>query len=169
MKKNRPKKSYGTINDNIISPLVFIIIALLLVGTVIYIQSNKTKSTTQNNIIVAAKPVSQTFAGTLPCADCSGLQTELILTQTIPNAWHGTFKMKQIYEGKSVNPLLTTGTWEMSQGSPSDSQAKILELKTETEQPEYWLVVDNNTIQMLDSQKNTINSPFNNVLKSLQQ
>jgi copper homeostasis protein (lipoprotein) len=106
-------------------------------------------------------PQSQTFDGTLPCADCSGLKTQLILQKDPQDPTEGVYTLQETYEGKSSNPVITLGKWDVVKGTSADPQAIVIKLKIGEQTTGYWLVVDNNTLEMLDMQKNHINSPFN--------
>ena len=46
-----------------------------------------------------------TYEGTLPCADCPGLQTIIIFNPD------GTFHMEETYLERSEGPTITEGTW----------------------------------------------------------
>lgn len=113
------------------------------------------------NISQPPAPKSQTFDGTLPCADCSGLKTELILQKDPEDPTEGVYTLQETYQGKTNTPVVTLGKWDVTKGTPTDPQAIVIKLKTGKETTGYWLVVDNNTLEMLDMQKNRINSPFN--------
>lgn len=52
-----------------------------------------------------------TYAGKLPCADCQGIQTELMLSG------NKTYKLKQTYEGKSAAPVIREGTFQWINGT----------------------------------------------------
>ena len=106
-------------------------------------------------------PKSQTFDGVLPCADCSGLKTELILQKDPEDPTEGVYTLQETYEGKSKTPNVTLGKWNVVRGTNTDPQAIVIELKTGNETIGDWLVVDNNTLEMLSLQKTHINSPFN--------
>lgn len=45
------------------------------------------------------------FSGTLPCADCSGMVTTVALFSDT------TFRLREEYEGKSVAPVVSMGRW----------------------------------------------------------
>ncbi|WP_027390290.1 copper resistance protein NlpE [Chrysiogenes arsenatis] len=46
------------------------------------------------------------YAGTLPCADCAGIATTVILQ------YDNTFELQMIYEGKSTHPFVDRGQIE---------------------------------------------------------
>jgi copper homeostasis protein (lipoprotein) len=49
--------------------------------------------------------LSGTYEGTLPCADCPGLQTLITLNPD------GTFYMEEFYLERSDEPIITEGEW----------------------------------------------------------
>lgn len=49
-----------------------------------------------------------TYYGTLPCADCPGIDYELQLNQD------GTFREQMVYQERSVEPHVTTGKYKLS-------------------------------------------------------
>lgn len=51
-------------------------------------------------------PVFGTYAGVLPCADCSGIETNLTLSAD------GTYSITETYQGKG-KPFVTKGTYSL--------------------------------------------------------
>jgi hypothetical protein len=49
--------------------------------------------------------ISGTYEGTLPCADCPGLQTLITINSD------GTFHMEETYLERSESPTVTDGAW----------------------------------------------------------
>ncbi|MBC7334390.1 MAG: copper resistance protein NlpE N-terminal domain-containing protein [Actinobacteria bacterium] len=49
--------------------------------------------------------LSGTYEGTLPAADCPGLQTVITLNDD------GTFHMEEVYLEENVEPIITDGKW----------------------------------------------------------
>ena len=47
------------------------------------------------------------YAGVLPCADCSGIETKLTLKQD------GSFTMIELYQGTDTKPFVTNGTYTL--------------------------------------------------------
>ncbi|MDD3628365.1 MAG: copper resistance protein NlpE [Candidatus Humimicrobiaceae bacterium] len=52
--------------------------------------------------------LSGTFEGTLPCADCPGIQTLITFNSD------GTFYMEETYLERSVEPVITEGKWVLN-------------------------------------------------------
>lgn len=56
--------------------------------------------------VTVAAVAPNSFSGTLPCADCSGLRTTVaIFTDT-------TYRLSELYEGKSTEPVVSMGRWQ---------------------------------------------------------
>jgi hypothetical protein len=68
------------------------------------------------------------FAGALPCADCSGLQTELTLVRKASGWAEGRYLLKQTYLGRPVKSVITTGDWTTLRGDAVDDNAVVYEL-----------------------------------------
>lgn len=120
--------------------------------------------------VITGDPVfKETYSGVLPCADCSGLQTVLTLSREEAYQSFGTYELKEIYEGKSVEPLITKGRWILRQGTPSDSNASIYELHPDdSDEVDYYQKVTNMQLKMLGSDQKEIDSPFNYTLTKQQ-
>ena len=103
-----------------------------------------------------------TFKGTLPCADCSGLETVITFTKKDTNSAEGAYSMTETYTGKSVKPIETKGDWTTIRGTKKDANATVYQLNPEKpDESEYYLKVDGTHIKMLDKQENEIKSPMN--------
>ncbi len=53
----------------------------------------------------------QTYTGILPCADCQGIKTKLILNKD------KTFLYEQNYLGKSKKPFINSGNYQVKGGT----------------------------------------------------
>lgn len=53
--------------------------------------------------------ISGTYAGTLPCSDCNGIDLELVLNPDL------SYTSKAIYQGKSEEPVLKEGFYSVSE------------------------------------------------------
>ncbi|MDR0953026.1 MAG: copper resistance protein NlpE N-terminal domain-containing protein [Elusimicrobiota bacterium] len=91
-----------------------------------------------------------TFAGLLPCADCSGLDSELHLNSDY------TFKLTETYLEKG-GPFITTGVW-----SPI-KDFKAVKLVSDETPPatSFYGFINKDTILWLDSNAEVIESNFN--------
>ncbi|HZE87130.1 MAG TPA: copper resistance protein NlpE N-terminal domain-containing protein [Methylomirabilota bacterium] len=102
-------------------------------------------------------PVTQIYTGTLPCADCPGIDTTLTLTKLTPLATKGEYTLKQIYKDRNVKPYTTQGDWIITKGIPANKTAWVLELGVDNPSDvAYYLIVDAQTLQMLDHDKQII-------------
>lgn len=109
--------------------------------------------------------LSTTYVGKLPCADCEGIEEELILTRKDVNSSEGTYILKDTYLGKDAAPIETTGKWTTDRGSASDPNAVVYVLNYDKpDEISYFLRVDENIVRMLDRNKAEIDSPFNQTL-----
>jgi len=91
-----------------------------------------------------------TYEGTLPCADCEGIQTVLTLDAD------KSFKLEETYLGEDVNPFITEGTWAV------DSSGKITLAPSDgSDELRYYEVVSENELRMLDRTGNKIESELN--------
>lgn len=121
--------------------------------------------------VAANASVAVTYEGTLPCADCEGLHTSLVLDPSPddqPTEWIGsTYHMTETYLGKSVPPIVTQGTW-IIQSSEAFPNARVspprpyvvLDHLNPAKRRIYWMENDSNLIQ-LDPDGNEFDSPVN--------
>jgi putative hemolysin len=115
------------------------------------------------HFFIKQQPLTQTYTGTLPCADCSGLITTLTLIRQMPNATSGKYVLHELYDGKTTQPFISEGLWKISQGAPSDPSANVLTLSGQGGNT-YYLMKGETQLEMLDANKHTIDSPFNETL-----
>lgn len=91
-----------------------------------------------------------TYEGTLPCADCEGIQTTLTLDAD------KSFKLEEAYLGEDDSPFVTEGAWAV------DNAGKItLEPSDDSDESRYYEVVSENELRMLDRTGNKIESELN--------
>lgn len=113
-----------------------------------------------------AKTILGEFEGTLPCADCSGLETKLTLLETKPGSGKGTYRMSENYLGKSKTPIRSTGRWETRTGTPKDPSATVYVLDPDKPQKtQYYLLRPDGSLLTLDRERNEIDAPFNLALQ----
>ncbi len=138
--------------------IIYILIFLFVLFFLLY-----TKFPSHPFFNVSPKPVSQTYSGTLPCADCPGIFESVTFIQTGNNPPSGSYSIKDVYKERNDNkPFVTTSTWVETQGTPNDPNAIVYELMPETNkgQISYYLKLNDTQIVMLDSDKKMIDSPF---------
>ena len=72
------------------------------------------------------------YAGVLPCADCSGIRTELTLHKDPVTREPRAYQLVETYLGSmspgAERPVTTTGTWSETTGVPGDSVAPVVRL-----------------------------------------
>lgn len=136
-----------------------IVIAIIVILTGIFLKANNWKKSPTTFV--------KTYSGTLPCADCSGLQTTLTLIRQNAQATKGAYVLHELYEGKGMQPLISEGEWEISNGTPQDPKGKLLTLKPLNSNDVTYYLLDAAGLHLLDQTKHTINSPFNETLTSL--
>lgn len=97
-----------------------------------------------------------TYSGTLPCADCAGIETILRLSNT-PGVNEGTFVLQENYLGKGTTE--TSGTWTTTIGNKKDPKATILVLTLEKELGlRNFLKTKDHQLILLDRERNGIPS-----------
>ncbi|MBS9424989.1 envelope stress response activation lipoprotein NlpE [Photorhabdus caribbeanensis] len=96
----------------------------------------------------SSQPVDQTFHGTLPCADCSGIDTTLLLDND------GTYILEQTYLGArdGDQSFFESGLWA--------KDGEKIRLTKSDDQKSYYLPKGENLV-MLDIEGNKIESSFN--------
>ncbi|MEK7572161.1 MAG: DUF333 domain-containing protein [Patescibacteria group bacterium] len=109
-----------------------------------------------------SSPTAQTFTGTFPCADCSGIATTLTLTKPAGNPNYGTFTQSEVYEGKNMQPFVTEGKWWIDREASKEKEYTILVLESNKNKTYYQ--INNDKITLLDQNQQPIDSPFNETL-----
>lgn len=148
-------------------PLAIILTVIaIFVGFNIYNNSKSPASTSPSPTPtqVSTQSLTETYAGKLPCADCEGIEEELTLTKNSANATTGTFILKDTYLGKSIEPISSTGKFEIQTGTPNDPETKVLALNPDNQDEVSYFLMADNTLKMLDKEKKEIDSPFNQTL-----
>ncbi|MBI2028928.1 copper resistance protein NlpE N-terminal domain-containing protein [Candidatus Gottesmanbacteria bacterium] len=147
---------------------VVFISLLILIFTLGYIYYTKFPNNYFENLV--AKPSVVKYSGTLPCADCPGINEVITFVQSQNNPPSGTFTIRDVYQERNDNqPSVTKGTWMQTTGTANDSKAVVYVLTTENigdsvPQTSYYLKLNENQIVRLDSDKNQIGAPFNMTL-----
>lgn len=68
------------------------------------------------------------FKGTLPCADCAGIETELTLIKTDIIRGDGPYILKRTYVGRSAQSFVEEGEWTTERGTNYDRDAVVYAL-----------------------------------------
>ncbi len=145
--------------------IIFGVFLAVVLGLYYFLTSTK-PIVTKPIPVPASQNLSTTFSGKFPCADCPGLDITITFNRSNPNATSGTYIEKDLYEQRNNNqPQTTVGQWMLETGTPATPSAQVYVLNPSANgQPTYYQVIDENTLQLLDSDKNAVNSPFNSQL-----
>jgi len=111
--------------------------------------------------------ITDIYRGILPCADCIGIDTKLVLVHE-RFAGMGGFVLTEIYmhQGDTVTLTETKGEWTHHRGSAADRNAVVIELFNNTDdQFRYYLKQKDGNLKMLDKELKEINSKANHILK----
>jgi len=100
-----------------------------------------------------AKAFAGTFDGTLPCADCPGIDTHLVL------AADGTYTITESYRERSAPELKGDGTWTAEE----NNQRLRLDPNSKSENDRLFAILSNDEIRQLDMEGKPIDSalPYN--------
>lgn len=99
------------------------------------------------------------YSGILPCADCSGIDTTLILKPD------NTYTQSSIYQERNEDePFEITGEWNIEKGIPGNENAEYYVLTEDSGNASYYLIENETTLVQLDQEKNLIDSPNNTSL-----
>ena len=100
-----------------------------------------------------AKAFAGTFAGTLPCADCPGIDTRLEL------AADGTYTITESYQERSAPALKGDGTWTVE----DDSRRLRLDPNSKSDNDRLFAILSQDEIRQLDLEGKPIDStlPYN--------
>lgn len=95
-----------------------------------------------------------TYAGKLPCADCSGINTTIKLYSD------HTYQESDVYIGKSTT-FSANGYWMLVKGIPSNPTASTYQLAPYGQSTNvFYEIMSDKKIQQLDNNRNPISSPF---------
>jgi hypothetical protein len=114
------------------------------------------------------------FKGTLPCADCSGLDTVLRLyAKGKFDTTYAFYVRTQTYRGAPHGDVVLTdrGDWAVLRGDATDENATVYQLNPDDEQhSESLLLQDNgNTLVQLDRDQKPIDTKMNLTLRRVPQ
>lgn len=106
------------------------------------------------------------FVGSLPCADCSGIEEQLTLFQDDATAQSGRYVMTDTYLGKSVAPHVEKGGWQAIRGTAKDPDARVFCLSPASGgQPHYYLAAGIDSLKPLDAERREIDAPVDMTLR----
>ena len=96
-----------------------------------------------------------TFAGTLPCASCPGIDTRLELRAD------GPFKLTENYQGEAGAPVVLEGTWTVEDGG----KRVLLDPNSKSDQDRSFEITSNDEIRLLGQDGKPVDSKLNYSLK----
>ncbi len=94
-----------------------------------------------------------TYQGTLPCADCSGIDT------TINFYSNNSYSETLIYKGGNTT-FTEKGMWDVNAFSKAYPNTMVYELTSQNASQKSYFLIEPNKITQLDAEKNKISSPF---------
>jgi putative hemolysin len=150
----------------IIRPRNILSCAILACSTFAFSQPQDAQQQSKFVALVKTMHVLGTWQGTTPCADCSGIVTTLTLYQKEPNNFIDAvyrLQLKYIDRGSFTN----YGSWTVLRGRPGDPNATVYQLDPDKPGKQYYLRVDDNTLQQLDGDMKPIDSKLNFTLKRM--
>ncbi|HEY0506177.1 MAG TPA: copper resistance protein NlpE [Lysobacter sp.] len=100
-----------------------------------------------------AKAFAGTFTGTLPCADCPGIDTRIVL------AADGTYTITESYQARSAPELTGDGTWTVEE----NDQRLRLDPNSKSDRDRLFAILSQDEIRQLDLEGKPIESslPYN--------
>jgi hypothetical protein len=100
------------------------------------------------------------YEGVLPCADCTGIQTELLLLAD------GSYVMRETYQGKGDNTFESRGRYNTTSGTPAEANATVYQLTpSEGETRNFVAANGGQELRLLDMSKQEIASQAPHTLK----
>jgi putative hemolysin len=149
------------------SPKLFLVCAALALALTAQSQTNTAEQAAQFAAKAKTMHLLGVFQGTTPCADCSGIITTLALYTKAPNDFtEAIYKMNLKYIDRGS--FTSYGSWYMLRGRPGDPDATVYELHPDKSSgKQYYLRVDENTLQQLDAEMKPIDSKLNFTLKRI--
>jgi copper homeostasis protein (lipoprotein) len=95
------------------------------------------------------------FTGTLPCADCAGIDTKISLNRD------GTYKIHESYQGKSGKDMDGDGTWTAEE----NGKRIRLDPNSKSEQDRLYAITSQDQIDSVDAAGKPIDTPAPHSLK----
>jgi copper homeostasis protein (lipoprotein) len=112
-------------------------------------------ATTAADVPFDIKGFAGTFTGALPCADCPGIDTRLMLNAD------GSYTLHEVYQGKPGNGFDGDGTWTAEE----NGKRIRLDPNSKSQQDRLYAVTSADQIDALDSAGMPIESTQSNTLK----
>lgn len=117
--------------------------------------------------IVSPPPVKSkvaTYDGTLPCADCAGIKTHLVLQHDALG--RNSYVLNEIYNGKAPQPFMSAGRWTLSVGTAEDPQMALVHMDSgRPADSKTWRIDNNGDLTLVDAAGKPADSSLNYTLK----
>lgn len=133
------------------------VLALAVIGLLVWGVGQKMKVDSKQSLsesTMTTETGRTTYSGTLPCGDCSGIETTLVLYQN-EDKQPTTYKMTSIYTGKNVDPLVENGKWTIESGQGAYHSETIYKLSSEAGSEQNF-ILSNDSLQLLDGSGNRL-------------
>lgn len=132
--------------------------------------AQETQSVAQTTPATDTLIVEKVYEGILPCADCSGIKTQVKVNRKEGDTAASVFEMTQTYMGKEPNHVFVTkGNYALQRGLDDDSNATVYIFNPEKSKDEqgYYAIYSNdpNTMYVLDRDMKKNRSDLNYALK----
>lgn len=101
------------------------------------------------------KAFAGTYGGTLPCADCPGIDTTIAFTP------EGQYTLSEAYQDADKSSFLSKGTWSLR----GDGKAVLLDPEDKDEYDRSFSIVSPTELRALDQQGKPIDSSLDYSLK----
>ncbi|RZA21635.1 MAG: copper resistance protein NlpE [Lysobacteraceae bacterium] len=101
------------------------------------------------------KAFAGTYGGTLPCADCSGIDTTIAFTP------EGGYTMSETYQDSDGSNFVTKGSWTVG----DDGKSLLLDPEDKAEYDRHFEVVSATELHALDRQGKPIDGKLGNSLR----
>lgn len=101
------------------------------------------------------KAFAGTYGGTLPCADCPGIDTTIAFTP------EGGYTLSEAYQDADKSSFLSKGTWSLR----GDGKAVLLDPEDKDEYDRSFSIVSPTELRALDQQGKPIDSTLDYSLK----
>ena len=102
-----------------------------------------------------AKAFAGTYGGTLPCADCPGIDTSIAF------APEGAYAMSEVYQDSDSSSFTTKGTWTVRE----DGKTLLLDPEDKQEYDHWFEVVSATELRALDKDGKAIESKLDYSLR----
>ncbi|MEO8727585.1 MAG: DUF333 domain-containing protein [Acidobacteriaceae bacterium] len=131
------------------------IIAFALFSLALFAATARAQNASSKSVLIGV------FEGTLPCADCEGIDTRLALYAKGPfdNA-DATYRLTLTYMGRKSH-FTQTGAWTILRGMPGNPDATLYQLDPGKPNAASYLRVGEDELKQLDHHQHIIDSKLN--------